>query len=90
MKSDPKPSRLPCGHCGASTALSWHSESDALAMGQGQCPSCGYVVHSFASDEPLPLDVFLALVSAFPDTVCKPHFGPFAHPPKTPRGSLIA
>jgi len=91
MQLDRKPDSLPCGHCGASTALSWHSDSDGGAMGQGKCSSCGYLVHSFAFDEQLPLDIFLsALLSSFPDTVCKLHFGPSANPPKSPRGSLIA
>ena len=65
MKSDRKPVHLPCGHCGASTALSWRSEGDGGAMGQGRCPSCGYLVHSFAFDDGLPLDIFLSALPAW-------------------------
>jgi hypothetical protein len=91
MKPGRKPASLPCGHCGASTALSWRSDGDGGAMGQGRCPSCGYLVHSFVFDDGLPLDIFLsALLSSFPDAACKLHFGPPAPPPKSPRGSLIA
>ena len=63
----------------------------AGAMGQGKCSSCGYLVHSFAFNDGLPLDIFLsALLSSFPDAACKLHFGPPATPSKSPRGSLIA
>ena len=60
MQPDRKPDSLPCGHCGASTALSWHSDGDGGAMGQGKCSSCGYLVHSFAFNDDLPLDIFLS------------------------------
>ena len=66
MQPDRNPDSLPCGHCGASTALSWRSDGDGGAMGQGKCSSCGYLVHSFAFNDGLPLDIFLsALLSSF-------------------------
>ena len=60
MQPDRNPDSLPCGHCGASTALSWRSDGDGGAMGQGKCSSCGYLVHSFAFNDGLPLDIFLS------------------------------
>ena len=36
MQPDRNPDSLPCGHCGASTALSWRSDGDGGAMGQGK------------------------------------------------------
>ena len=90
MQPDRNPDSLPCGHCGASTALSWRSDGDGGAMGQGKCSSCGYFVHSFAFNDGLPLDIFLsALLSSFPDAACKLHFGPPATPSKSPRGSSL-
>ena len=46
-----KPTSLPCGHCGASTALSWVSVGCGCWQGQGRCPSCRWLVCSYRFDE---------------------------------------
>lgn len=52
-----RPEILPCGHCGASTALSWSSMGFGSWQGQGRCPSCGWLVCSFLFDEALAPDL---------------------------------
>lgn len=46
-----KPTHAPCGHCGASTALSWSPMGFGSWQGQGRCSSCGWLVCSLLFDE---------------------------------------
>ena len=91
MQPDRNPILCLAATVGLLRRFPWRSDGDGGAMGQGKCSSCGYLVHSFAFNDGLPLDIFLsALLSSFPDAACKLHFGPPATPSKSPRGSLIA
>lgn len=66
-----KPSRINCGHCGASTAVEWVPVGRAAWEAGGRCPSCNWMVHSFFSDDPSFFDSFLpfalASIAAIPD-----------------------
>ena len=89
-----QPDRNPILCLAATVGLLRRSHGALTAMagrwGKVSVPA-GYLVHSFAFNDGLPLDIFLsALLSSFPDAACKLHFGPPATPSKSPRGSLIA
>jgi len=43
------PTSIPCGSCGASTALSWETNPD-ISIGMGSCPSCSRSVLSLIGD----------------------------------------
>jgi len=43
----PYPTSIPCGYCGASTALVRH-QLESLSIGQGCCSECRHMVVSVA------------------------------------------
>lgn len=46
-----RPSTLTCGHCGASTALSWVPTGGGVWEGLGRCPRCGFFVCSYVFEQ---------------------------------------
>ncbi len=61
-REEERPARLSCGHCGASTALSWAPIGGGDWVGSGRCPSCRYLVTSFAFRSVVRLDEFLLIL----------------------------
>lgn len=67
------PSEIPCGSCGASTALLWEP-GPLFSVGSGHCPRCSCPVLSLIGDS-IPLEIFIDGLEGLSDRALRARFG---------------